>query len=276
MLLGYNTNGFAHHDLLEVIDVLAEIGYRSVALTLDHHTLNPFEDGLDKELDELQRRLKWHGFRSVIETGARFLLDPRLKHEPSLVSPSAWDRARRIEFLCRAIDIAKRLGSDCVSFWSGTVRDGAEDDEVWKRLVEGVQRTIHYAADHQVKLGFEPEPGMFIDTMTRYQELIDRVDAPHFLLTLDIGHLHCTGETPIADQIRRWSQRMINVHIEDMVAGVHEHRMFGEGEMDFRPIMQAFRDVGYQGALHVELSRHSHEAPTAAKKAWEFLSKMMS
>src|SRR5687768_11435193 len=141
MLLGYNTNGFAHHDLLEAIDVLAEIGYRSIALTLDQHTLNPFEDDLDQELDELQRRLKWHGFRSVIETGARFLLDPRIKHEPTLVSPSAWDRARRIEFLCRAIDIAKRLGSDCVSFWSGVVRDGAEEDEVWKRLVEGVQRT---------------------------------------------------------------------------------------------------------------------------------------
>jgi sugar phosphate isomerase/epimerase len=141
-------------------------------------------------------------------------------------------------------------------------------------LVEGLQRTINYAAEHQVKLGFEPEPGMFIDTMSRYQELLDHVDAPHFLLTLDVGHLHCLGETPINDHIQRWSQRIINVHIEDMVQGIHEHRMFGEGEMDFGPILKAFREIGYQGGLHVELSRHSHEAPVAARKAWEFFASL--
>ena len=36
MFLGYNTNGLAHHDLLDAIALLAEIGYRGVAITLDH------------------------------------------------------------------------------------------------------------------------------------------------------------------------------------------------------------------------------------------------
>ena len=37
MLLGYNTNGLAHHDLFDAVELLADIGYRSVAITIDHY-----------------------------------------------------------------------------------------------------------------------------------------------------------------------------------------------------------------------------------------------
>jgi sugar phosphate isomerase/epimerase len=77
---------------------------------------------------------------------------------------------------------------------------------------------------------------------------------------------------PIAEQIHRWRDALVNVHIEDMRAGVHEHLMFGEGEIDFAPILRAFVDIGYRGGLHVELSRHSHDAPRIARQAFEFLS----
>src|SRR5205823_9451756 len=94
-------------------------------------------------------------------------------------------------------------------------------------------------------------------------------------LTLDVGHLHCLGETPIPDHIARWGSEIVNVHIEDMRAGVHEHLMFGEGEMDFPPIIEALRKIDYRGGLHVELSRHSHEGPTAAQRAYDFLAPLV-
>ena len=106
MILGYNTNGFAHHDPFEAIEVLAGIGYKSVAITLDHGPLNPFCSGFGANLERLKATLQRHGLRNCIETGARFLLDPRHKHEPTLVSECAKDRERRIDFLKRSIDAA--------------------------------------------------------------------------------------------------------------------------------------------------------------------------
>lgn len=276
MRLGYNTNGLAHHDLIEAIDLLGEIGYGSVAITIDHGVLNPFSDRLADQLRRTREALERHGMRSVIETGARFLLDPRLKHEPTLMSAEAEGRRRRIEFLQRAIDIAHQLGSDCVSFWSGRLRDDASDEEALERLAGGLRRVVDHAGEQGVTLGFEPEPGMFVDTMARYGRLLKWVDAPHFRLTLDVGHLYCQGEVPIADYIRRWRERIVNVHVEDMRAGMHEHLMFGDGEMSFAPILDALAEVGYQGGVHVELSRHSHEGPTAARRAYDFLAPMMT
>jgi sugar phosphate isomerase/epimerase len=256
---------------------LADIGYRSVAITIDHHALNPLGNraALEKQLAEVARLLEQFEMRSAIETGARFLLDPTSKHEPTLMTADAARRQKRIQFLSGAIEIAAELRSDCVSIWSGTLRDEINDAEALRRLVESLKPVIDYASERNVAIGFEPEPGMFVDTMQSYATLVDRVDSPYFKLTLDVGHLHCLGETPIADQIIRWGSHIVNVHIEDMRAGKHEHLMFGEGEMDFRPIIDALAQVGYQGGLHVELSRHSHDGPTAARFAFDFLQRLL-
>jgi sugar phosphate isomerase/epimerase len=270
MLLGYNTNGFAHHRLEDAVVLLAEMGYRSIALTLDHHALNPFDSELPRQLAAVKTLLENRGLRSVVETGARFLLDPRRKHQPTLLSPSP-ERERRLDFLKRAVDIAAELGADAVSFWSGTATDAASPEEHWERLADGCLQLCHYAETRRMRLAFEPEPGMFIDTMDRYAELRRRVDHSLFGLTIDIGHLHCLGEVPIADQLRRWRERLWNVHIEDMRRGVHDHLMFSDGEIDFSEVLSALKEIGYAGGVHVELSRHSHDAVETARRAWTFL-----
>lgn len=271
MLLGYNTNGLAHHDLLEAIDLLADIGYRGVAITLDHTALNPYATDLSEQIKRVRDRLQTRGMANVIETGARFLLDPRTKHEPTLVTASEAGRKKRIDFYRRAMDIAIELKSGCVSIWSGVVRDVANDEAILERLAGGLRAVLDHADNSRCFVAFEPEPGMFIDTMASWQRLLQWVDSPSLELTMDVGHLYCQGEVPIADQIHRWGPRLANVHIEDMKAGVHEHLMFGEGEMSFPPIIQALANANYRGGIHVELSRHSHEGPTAAKKAYDFL-----
>jgi sugar phosphate isomerase/epimerase len=276
MLLGYNTNGFAHHNLIEAIEVLAEIGYESVAITLDHHSLNPYSADLAEELIGVADRLRRYGMRSVIETGARYLLDPRAKHEPTLLTADHEARERRIDFLRRAICIAAALESDCVSLWSGVLREAISQEAAMDRMTNALGPVIDYASRLGVPIGFEPEPGMLIDTMRRFDELRDQINSSCFQLTLDIGHLHCMGETPIEDHIRRWRTQIVNVHIEDMRAGVHEHLMFGEGEIDCAPALAAFREINYSGALHVELSRHSHDAPAVARRAFDFLCPLVS
>ncbi len=145
MLLGYNTNGLAHHELLDAVALLAEIGYRSVAIAIDHHALSPQEDYLG-QLRQVRRVLRLNGMHSVIETGARFLLDPREKHEPTLVSADPGRRRQRIEFYEHAIRCAAELESDCVSLWSGVLREPIPREAAMARLAKGLRQVLDTGA----------------------------------------------------------------------------------------------------------------------------------
>ncbi|MGI9518128.1 MAG: sugar phosphate isomerase/epimerase family protein [Pirellulaceae bacterium] len=272
MYLGYNTNGFANHDPMQAIELIAELGYQGIAITIDHGWLNPYAVDFDKQLDRFERILKLYQLKTVVETGARYLLNPHVKHEPTLLSDGVENRQRRIEFLKRCIDVAERLGSECVSIWSGRTPKTIDLQTAMDRLAESLDPVTRYATNAGVTIGFEPEPGMLIDTMSSFERLLQWIESPTLQLTLDIGHLFCLGEVPIVDFIERWQDRIVNVHIEDMRAGVHEHLMFGDGQIHFPPIIKALHDIEYSGGLYVELSRHSHDAPNVARRSFEFLS----
>jgi L-ribulose-5-phosphate 3-epimerase len=273
MILGYNTNGFAHHRLDDALAILAELGYRGVALTPDVNHLGLPDEG-DESIAALRESLRKHGLACAIETGARFLLDPRRKHQPTLISPTADERDRRLTFLYKCVALAVALDVEIVSLWSGTATDAATFDVTMSCLVESCKPLVEDAANSGVRLAFEPEPGMFIDTMDKFEELHAKVNHPHFGLTLDVGHLVCTGELPIGDVIRKWKKWLWNVHLDDMKPGVHDHLMFGEGTVDFADVFAALREIDFQGIASVELSRHSYDAVNVARKAKEFLDRL--
>jgi L-ribulose-5-phosphate 3-epimerase len=277
MLLGYNTNGLAHHRLVDAIHLLADEGYQSVAITLDAGALDPYDDpaNLARQIQMVGSALDEAGLPCVVETGARFLLNPKSKHDPTLMDPDPARRSLRVDFLRRAIDVAAALEASAVSLWSGILRDPISEDQAMDRLAEALGPVLAHAEARAMRLAFEPEPGMFIDTFARFAHLDERIRHTLFDLTVDLGHVHCVETGEVADHIRVWGPRIANVHIEDMVQGVHEHLMFGEGTMEFPPILQALREVGYQGGLHVELSRHSHMGVEAVRRAAAFLEPLL-
>ena len=272
MLLGYSTNSIGDVDPLDAIPVLCGMGYGSLAITLDHHTLDPFAADLPARIARWRSALAAAGMACVIETGGRHLLDPVQKHEPTLVTADREARQRRTDFLCRAIDIAVDLGATCVSLWAGVVRDAADEASIWNRLTGSLAPVLDHAAARRMPLGFEPEPGMAIDTLARYGELFDRLGRPdHLRLTVDIGHMECMGERPMASVLKSWADRVVNVHVDDMLACRHEHLPLGTGDVDFPPILAALAAGGSTGGLHVELPRQSHRWVETATQSAAFL-----
>jgi len=274
MLPGYSTNSIGDVDPLDAVPILCDLGYESLAITLDHHTINPFAGDLPTRVTRWRKALADVGMACVIETGARHLLDRTVKHEPTLVSSDPSARARRIDFTRRAIDVAADLGAGCVSLWSGVGRDGAALETFGGRLADGLAEIVTYAAQAGVVVAFEPEPGMVIDTLARAATLFDRLGRPSALrLTVDIGHMECMGEWPSAAPLRPWHGMIANVHVDDMLACRHEHLPLGTGNVDLTAALAALAAAGYRNGLHVELPRQSHRWLETARQSAAVLKK---
>jgi L-ribulose-5-phosphate 3-epimerase len=264
--LGYNTNGFAHHRLDDALHVIAELGYRAVALTPDANHLPPF-DTSDAQLRAMRALLEQLDLAVVIETGARFVLDPRRKHKPTLVDADAAERARRLDFLVRCAEITVALGGDTLSLWSGIPAADVAPDDAWRWLAEGVVALHERVSPEGVQLAFEPEPGMLVSSLADWERLRDATSLSSLGLTLDVGHVLCTESISAGDAIRRYAAALRNVHLDDTRDGVHEHRQIGEGDIDWADVMRALDESAFSAIASVELSRHSHAAPEAARTA---------
>ncbi|HEY6563149.1 MAG TPA: sugar phosphate isomerase/epimerase family protein [Pirellulaceae bacterium] len=269
---GYNSNGFRDHRLEDALTILHDLGYSSVALTLDHGPLNPFAADFRAALARVRRCLMRSGMSCVVETGARYLLDPKCKHRPTLVSPDAAERQWRVEFLKRALESAAELAADAVSFWSGAASpdESPSSSLLVDRIRGALDELVPHAERLQVPLALEPEPGMWIATTVDARSWLEWFDGHHFGLTIDIGHLVCSHE-PLADVWCIARGRLKNVHIEDMHPGVHEHLPLGEGQVNFQEMFQGLAGIGYEAGVHVELSRHSHVFPEIARHSIERL-----
>ena len=278
--LGYNTNGLAHHRLHDALALLADSGYEGVALTLDVQHLDPFTSTAD-DIEAVRRRAEELGLSLAVETGARYVLDSKVKHAPNLLDEEADGRERRVDFYTRAAKIAAGLGAEVISIWAGAPSggmtaesdDGERKDALWERLVEGTRRTLAACAESEVTLCFEPEPGMFIERPSGLVELKERLgsDGGALAMTLDVGHLLCTNDLPVGDVIRAHAAHIRHVHLDDIAGGVHEHCMFGEGDLDLAETLGTLSEINFGGMAAVELSRDSHQGAAAAAEAMQHL-----
>ncbi len=273
MYLAYNTNGLAHHRLEDAFRLLADLGYGGVALTPDTCHLDPFATS-EKDWEAARNLLERLKLRCVIETGARFVLDPCRKHWPNLLSRDEAAAGRRMDFYRRCLGIARALGAPLISIWSGAPEAG--DDAALPRLLERLPRLLDEARALGIAVAFEPEPGMLVDSLDRYRELRRRLGRDDLLTTIDTGHLVVTEKGAAHEHLAEFAPTLRNVQVDDARRGVHEHLPPGQGEIDFAAIFRELRRLKYDGPLALELSRDSYRAVDAATDAFRRLSPLLN
>jgi sugar phosphate isomerase/epimerase len=64
------------------------------------------------------------------------------------------------------------------------------------------------------------------------------------------------------------------MHVEDIPGRKHYHMIPGEGSLDWQALKGALNEIDYSRYLTVELYTHTADPHTAARKSYEFLSRL--
>ena len=181
----------------------------------------------------------------------------------------------RILHTQNVIRMAGKLGVRTISLQPGGPQGHLERETALRRYEAGLRECLPLAEECGVTLMVEPEPGLLIQHSEECVEFLRRVSHPHLKMNCDLGHFYCVGEDP-ATVVRECREWIAHIHLEDIKENrVHQHRIPGEGAMEWGGIFRAIREIGYEGWVTVELYPYESTAEEAGRRAFEYLRRFL-
>ncbi len=259
--LGYSTAGFSRTpDLARVFAQIRAAGFEAVEISVGPPHL-PTGPELVGQAAAVRRALDAEGLDAVVGAGARHALGP-VPHEPALASSDPAERAHRLVFVERCLDFAAGAGIALVTLHSGPLPAGQAEEAGWRAMVEGL-RSLRARAERLGRgLTLEWHPAMLVDDLRSYRRASR--EAGPLPLTLDVGHVRCTEDAPLADVIRDTLVETVYVQLEDIRGRRHVHLPVGEGEIPFGEVFRALDGAGYSGLVCAEFHSGSIDRPEDA------------
>ncbi|WP_308588890.1 sugar phosphate isomerase/epimerase family protein [uncultured Oscillibacter sp.] len=226
-------------DIYKTADWLADHGFDSLELHVQRPDL---VNGVT-----LKEHCDNRGLRiSTIGTGMAYSYEGL-----TVTTPEDSVRAKAIQRLREQINLASVLGCAVVI---GSMRGGLAADEdiaaVDRRMVEGMKPLCEYAEAKNVDICVEAlnrYETRYLRTGEDVLELIEKVGSKRLLVHLDSYHMNIE-EADMAGAILRCGAHLGHFHACD------SNRCYpGSGHIDFKPILEALRTIGYRRNVTLEI-----------------------
>lgn len=274
MKLGLSSLLFPNSSIEEAIRTSAELGVECVEIIYDVPHFPPDYD--QRKLSSIKKLLDAHGLLVSVH-GSFWDLNPASHHR------ELWGLT--LKQMQRSIDACQALGGEIVVVHFGKCPipevtgflGGAK-----QRYRDFIERCLHYAQDRGVTIALENgggRPEVYPPTLNELKKLVLELEGAK--ITFDIAHAHLaerrsgkkdTGVT-IAKLIKDMSEHIAHVHVHDNHGKLDDHLPPGDGEINFKPVVEALREIKYNGLLIAEFWNPQHPLETG-KKGMERLRKL--
>lgn len=188
-----------------------------------------------------------------------------------LTHPDKSIRAKTSDYFVELVKFCDDIGGKYIINGSPkqrNVMDGVTKGQAWTWSQEVFAPAVALAAEKGVTICFEPlapSETNFINTAAEAIQYANEFNSPGMSVILDVKAMSSEG-APIPDIIRASKGNFAYFHANDA-----NLKGPGFGDVDFKPIAAALRDVGYKGYVSVEVFKFEEGAEAIATKSIEHL-----
>jgi len=224
------------------------------------------KEGFDFVQLSYEAPLKWVGEiskdrRKQIQSLAKRLGLQVCVHSVANAVNVAWTNSRiRRESLSQikeAIEFTYDVGAELL-----TIHPGWKDmfgyryiDEAYALAIEGHYELAEFASSYGIKIGIENMPPGWISFGVEPKEtkaMIQAVNRENLGLTLDVGHASILGANAVEEFIRILNDKIFLIHIHDNEGKTDQHKVIGEGIIDFHKLIGSLMQNGVNAPLCIE------------------------
>jgi sugar phosphate isomerase/epimerase len=189
----------------------------------------------------------------------------------SLNHPEASIRSRTAEYFVELVNCCADLGGKIMVVGSPKQRNiqaGVSPQQAWDRTAQTFRDAVKCAEDRGVTICFEPlapAETNFVNTAAEAIKFVQPFQSPAFKIILDVKAM-CSEAKSIPQIIRESWPHFTHFHANDK-----NLKGPGFGDVDFRPIAAALREVGYNGYVSVEVFKFEEGPEVIASRSLEYL-----
>ena len=258
--LGLNGFGWAHviygtpYDLNRILRHAEKLGFDAVEL---FGMPKPYPAG-KRDRNELRKRVEGNGLRIA---GIQSLPGGLGNGHPG----SAYSLCRNdyVNYIRGALELAVTLGCDCMGVWAGELFGAGPSKQTVDYMVETYARCAELAEDAGIPICLEAEPVQQVNTAKVWFKILEGVESPYMKAICDFAHLNILSDGQPLKLLRRLQPYIGHTHLcgNDGTCTRHEsrssrHLPLGEGTMNWRKVLEALLDGGYDQWLDVDVWEH--------------------
>jgi sugar phosphate isomerase/epimerase len=271
---------FEGRPMAEVCSTARKLGYHGIEIA--PFTLAPSAEEITTgQRKETRSAIEDNGLQTV---GLHWLFAGPSGLHMTTTDNQVWGRTR--DYLsCRLLDLCSDLGGKVLVLGSPKQRsivEGQTKEGAWQRAVELLSSVLDKADDLGLTICLEPLSPVetdFINTVAEGMKMVRQVNHPSLKIHLDVkamcserkgGSLKAEGfgdGSAVADVIR-------SVNVDDIGHfHVNDPNLYGPGmgDVDYAPIAEAIKDIGWDKWLSVEVFKYDPDPETIARKSIEYL-----
>jgi sugar phosphate isomerase/epimerase len=244
---------------------VAELGYQGIEIA-------PFT--LNDDVRAIGPGARAELIRAAHRTGLDIVGLHWLLVSPKGLSITTQDEAVRTEtatYLAALADFCADVGGKILVLGSPAQRripPGDDAEVAADRLEQCLQPVLERAEKQGLTLCLEPLPppeADFILNLRQAVDLVKRFQHPALRTIFDVKSASSEG-VPLPELIQEFAPWIAHVHANDA-----NRRGPGFGDTDFFPVLNALRQIGYNGYVSIEVFDYSPDPTTIARQGLAYL-----